>query len=125
MFRMTVTESPLRKAVWAEMLSQVEKTVGAALSAARERERALEQFLHSCKKADTAPVSWAQELEDFLQRRNRLQQIAEQAGRAVAEVDAALAAEEKSLRHWLASTDAARTKLETWLQPQEQESGRG
>lgn len=118
---MTASESLLKKRDWTEVLAQVEKTVSAALVAARERERALDHFLQSCKNADSAPVSWAQQLEEFLQRRSRLQQIADQAGEAVAEVDDALAAEEKALRQWLANTEAARANLEAWLKHHEKQ----
>jgi hypothetical protein len=100
---------------WEETLARVEHTLDDAMTTARERELVLEEFIQSGRVAEGMPAAWQRGLEDSLQRLQALRAMAEQAGTSIATVDVALAQGEESLRQWLASTQAARTKLEVWL----------
>jgi hypothetical protein len=100
---------------WEETLARVERTLGNAIAAAHERERLLEQFIHSGQPDADASCPWQRDLEDYFQHLRTLRAKAEKAGLSVADVDAALAESEETLRQWLASTEAARAKLSGWL----------
>jgi hypothetical protein len=100
---------------WAKTLSEMELTLEKALETIRQRQRALDDYFRSAASGNSAGASWPQSLEDSMQRAQHLATLAERAGGGVAEVDTALAEGEKSLKEWLAATEAAQRKLATWL----------
>lgn len=107
-------ENLLVKKNWNDILAQVEGTVSEALSKASERENALEEFIQSSRSTGTAPPSWPAILEEFLQRKHRLRELAEQSGQKVGDVDTLLAEKEEELQQWLESARLAQKNLAAW-----------
>ena len=100
---------------WAEVLDEMERALDRATRTIQERERAFEDYLRTHKAADPAGIPWPRALEDCFRHMQALQAIADKAAAGVADVDTALTESEAALRQWLAATEAARTKLATWL----------
>src|SRR5438309_596170 len=81
---------------WHETLSRVEQTLAEAMTTAREREHALEEFVQSSRPAEGTPPAWQRGLEESLQRQQVLRAMAAQAGPSVAAAEVALAEGEET-----------------------------
>lgn len=100
---------------WPHILRQFEQTLTEALQMVDERQHALEVWIQSTRATSGDSGSWPQGLEDFYQRLQEMQRIANRAAAGVAESDTALAEGESALQQWLTASEAARTRLAAFL----------
>jgi hypothetical protein len=98
---------------WADILQRGQQALQQAEAEAAQRAAALDAAGAAATAAEERP--WSGGLTESQARLERLIACADGAAQGVAEVDAALGAEEEALRNWLTASEAARRKLAEWV----------